>query len=137
MSENLQGGCYCGAIRYELSAKPTFKAQCHCRACQHISGGGPNYFMAIPEDGFTYTNGAPSEFTRNDIEAPVTREFCGICGTHMVTRRPGMAAAIVKIGTLDDPARFRGPRAAIYMAQAQDFHVVAEGIPCFDDVPGP
>ena len=42
------------------------RAQCHCRACQHISGGPPNLFMLMPAEGFAYTKGAPKTCTRPD-----------------------------------------------------------------------
>jgi hypothetical protein len=47
-SENamtLQGGCYCGQLRYLAEGEPMMKAQCHCRECQYISGGSPNMFV--------------------------------------------------------------------------------------------
>ena len=34
------GGCVCGAIRYECDAEPIMMFKCHCRDCQHVSGGG-------------------------------------------------------------------------------------------------
>ncbi len=34
------GGCVCGAIRYECSAEPIMMFKCHCRDCQHVTGGG-------------------------------------------------------------------------------------------------
>src|SRR5579871_2086401 len=82
----LEGGCYCGAVRYQAEGKPQLKAQCHCRECQYITGGSPNMFLLMPPDGFRYTKGAPKQFTRSDIENPVTREFCAECGTHLATR---------------------------------------------------
>ena len=85
----LEGGCYCGNVRYVAEGEPALKAQCHCRECQYISGGSPNLFLLMPADGFRYTKGAPKGFTRSDLESAVTREFCAECGTHIVTRWPG------------------------------------------------
>ena len=131
----LEGGCYCGAVRYEAVGEPMFKAQCHCRECQYITGGAPNLFMLMPQDGFRYTKGAPKQFTRSDIDNAVTREFCPECGTHLATRRPGMNAAIIKVGTLDDPTQFGGPMMAIFTCDKQPFHVIAEGLPTFERLP--
>jgi hypothetical protein len=131
----LEGGCYCGAIRYVAEGEPMMNGQCHCRECQYISGGSPNMFMLMPLDGFSFTKGTPRKFTRSDLERAVTREFCGECGTHLLTRRPGLAAAIVKVGTLDDPAVFGSPQMAIYTCDKQPFHAIPEGTPSFERLP--
>jgi hypothetical protein len=118
-----EGGCYCGKIRYVAQGEPRLKAQCHCRECQYISGGAPNMFMLMPPEGFRYLSGTPKAFTRTDLEQPVTREFCETCGTHIATRRPGLNAVILKVGTLDDPSLFGAPQMAIYAVDRQPFHI--------------
>jgi hypothetical protein len=131
-----EGGCYCGGVRYKAEGAPMMKAQCHCRECQYITGGAPNMFMLMPKDGFSYSKGAPKQFARSDLETPVTREFCAQCGTHLVTRRPGLAAVIVKIGTLDDPTtQYGGPKLAIFTIDKQPFHEIANGLPAFERLP--
>src|SRR3984885_2680852 len=109
----LEGGCYCGALRYKAEGDPMMKGQCHCRECQYITGGSPNVFIAMPIAGFSYIRGTPKKFARKDLEKPVTREFCAECGTHVATRPQGFPAVIVKVGTLDDPKEFGGPSMAI------------------------
>jgi hypothetical protein len=90
----------------------------------------------MPPDGFSYTKGTPKQFTRSDLENAVTREFCAECGTHLTTRRPGLSAVILKIGTLDDPALFGNPRMAIFTIDKQAFHQIPEGMPTFERMPG-
>lgn len=131
----LEGGCYCGAVRYETEGEPVLKAQCHCRECQYISGGAPNMFMLMPRERFRYTKGAPKTFKRTDIDPAVTREFCADCGTHLTTRRPGLDPLIVKVGTLDDPAAFGSPVMAIYTCDIQPFHLIPDGVPSFEKLP--
>jgi len=131
----LEGGCYCGAVRYVAEGEPMLKAQCHCRECQYISGGAPNMFVLMPPGGFTYTKGTPKQFSRSDLEKPVTREFCAECGTHMVTRPRVTPAIVLKVGTLDNPSLFDGPQMAIYTIDKQAFHQIPEGLPAFERLP--
>jgi hypothetical protein len=132
----LEGGCYCGQVRYVVEAEPTMRAQCHCRECQYITGGGPNFFMVVPSAGVRYVEGEAKAFTRSDIERPVTREFCPNCGTHLMTRLPGRPMVVLKVGGLDDPSQFGGPQIAMYLVDKQPFHLVAEGLPTFERSPG-
>jgi hypothetical protein len=132
----LEGGCYCGKVRYEAEGEPMMKAQCHCRECQYISGGAPNMFVLMPIGGFKYTKGTPKQFSRSDLEKPVTREFCAECGTHLATRPQVVPAVVVKVGTLDDPTLFGGPKIAIYTCDKQPFHHVPDGMPSFERLPG-
>jgi hypothetical protein len=133
---SFEGGCYCGAVRYAADGEPAMRAQCHCRECQYITGGAPNYFMMLPIGGFAYTRGGPKSFTRSDLERPVTREFCADCGTHLATRVPGFELVVVKVGSLDDPAQFGGPTMAIFTCDKQPFHLIPEGAPVFERLPG-
>ena len=133
----LEGGCYCGAVRYRAEGEPVMRGQCYCRECQYISGGHPNVFIGMPDDGFTYTQGAPKQFRRSDLDNPVTREFCAECGTHLVTRVPTvLGVAIIKVGTLDDPSIFDRPDVAIFLVDRQTFHYIPEGVPQFEGPPG-
>jgi len=133
----VEGGCYCGEVRYEVEGDALFKAQCHCRECQYISGGGPNVTMGMPEAAFKYTKGAPKTFQRTDIDPAVKREFCGTCGTSLLSRAPGAPGVVLlKVGTMDAPSLFEGPLVAIYTCDKQAFHMVPEGVPEFEKLPG-
>jgi hypothetical protein len=132
----LEGGCYCGKVRYAIEGEPRLRAQCHCRECQYFSGGAPNLFMLVPTDRFAYVSGAPRQFTRSDLgERAVTRDFCAECGAHLITRPPGAGAVVVKIGTLDDPGVFNAPQIAIYAIDKQPFHHIPEGVATFERLP--
>lgn len=34
----IQGGCYCGAVRYQTQGRPIRAAYCHCTLCQRLNG---------------------------------------------------------------------------------------------------
>lgn len=133
----IEGGCYCKGVRYTSEGDPLFTGQCHCRECQYISGGNPNLVMGMPEAGFTYTKGTAKGFKRADLANGVTREFCPECGTHLLTRSPGLPGAVLlKVGTYDDPSLFTGPQLVVYTIDKQAFHYIPEGVPTFATRPG-
>lgn len=132
----VEGGCYCGALRYEIDAEAVANMQCHCRQCQHLTGGSANVFVGVPESGFRYTKGTPKQYRRPDLETPVTREFCGECGTPILSKAPPLPGInLVKLGSLDEPTAFGNPQAAIFTAEKQPFHVIAGDMPQFEGLP--
>ena len=132
---NIEGGCYCGEIRYEAIGEVQASIQCHCRECQYITGGNPNVIMILPIDGFKFVRGKPQVFKRSDLEKPVTRLFCGECGTAIGTKSPTRPESIIlKVGTFDDPSIFN-PEIAIFTSDKQEFHHIGNNLKCFDKRP--
>ena len=131
------GGCYCGEIRYKASGDPALKVQCHCRECQYISGGSANVTIGMPAAGFEYTQGTPKQFKRDDLENPVVREFCGNCGTQILSMADFALPEVklIKVGTMDEPSLFN-PDMAIFTVDQQTFHQIPGDIPTFDRMPG-
>lgn len=128
----IDGGCYCGSIRYTFDGEPKASAQCHCRECQYFTGGHPNLIMALPDDGLTITKGAPKTFARSDLEVPRTRLFCGDCGTALGTVSPSFPGlTLIKVGTMDDASSFK-PDWAQFTCDSQPYHHIDEGVPAFE-----
>jgi hypothetical protein len=46
-----------------------------------------------------------------------------------------LPAAILKVGTLDDPALFGTPQMAIFTIDKQALHQIPEGLPSFERLP--
>lgn len=133
----ISGGCYCGAVRYQAQGEPLMRGLCHCRECQYITGGGANVAMALPAQGFSYSKGSPRGFARDDLDSPVTREFCSDCGTHLLSRPPALPdMVILKVGTLDDPTVYGAPEMAFYCCERQAYHYLPDGLPTFERFPG-
>ncbi len=131
----IEGGCYCGEIRYVSNVDAQASVQCHCRECQYITGGHPNVLMIMPLDGFKFLSGKPKEFKRNDLENSMTRLFCSKCGTAIGTRNPIRPNSIIlKVGTFDDPAIFE-PEIAIFTSDKQKFDYIDNNVKSFDKKP--
>lgn len=130
------GKCYCGDVQYKVAGDPAIKVQCHCRECQYIAGGSANVTIGMPEAGFEYTKGTPKQFKRADLEDPVVREFCGNCGTQVLSMAGALPGVkLIKVGTMEDPSMFT-PDLAIFTVDQQHFHNIPDGMPAFERMPG-
>ena len=131
----ITGGCYCGEVRYEVNGEPEASLQCYCRECCYLSGGNSVPLIRFSIEDFKLTAGEMKYFRRSDLDYPVTRHFCGTCGTgiaNQTPKRPG--AIIVKVGTFDDPSMFK-PAMAIFTGDKQEYHHVPEHILVVDGRP--
>jgi hypothetical protein len=131
------GGCFCGALRFEVSGEIQIHALCLCNTCQKISGGAGNLFIGIEAEGFRYTSGEPRRFKRESAEDAPTREFCGECGVHIAGRSPkAPGGMVVKVGALDDPSVFDGPKMVFWTQEKKQFHLIPEDAKVFATLPG-
>ena len=133
-----QGGCQCGAIRYEVGRPPSIIFACHCTACQRRSGSAFVVSMVVRDHDFRLTRGALTSQTRTgDSGAQLTHWFCVNCGTPILGVQRGTAPDVyqtVRLGTLDDVSGLR-PTVHVWTRSAQDWVAVPAGPRSFEQNP--
>lgn len=101
----MNGGCFCGSIRYELLSDPEDVYYCHCRDCQILSGSAFHVLGIVKAESMRIVAGEPAQYVhRTDSESQMTREFCSGCGTPLFlrsTRFPEIR--MFTVSSLDDP----------------------------------
>lgn len=109
MTLPLTGACQCGEVGYAIAAEPVTVYACHCRDCQRQTGAAFALSLVVPRAAIGITRGTAREWRRPAAQTasgtPTACLFCGTCGTrlyHLPSRSPEIA--VVKPGTLDDPA---------------------------------
>ncbi len=105
MLEKYQGGCQCGALRYEVTGELGKPSICHCRMCQKAFGSFAAPLVPVRIQNFRWTRGAPAEFRSSAI---VARGFCKECGTPMYMLEDGEPNIEMAMGTFDE-AQNLGP----------------------------
>ena len=132
--DEMQGGCLCGQVRYEMTADPTIVGVCHCRHCQRQGGSAFSVVAAVPASAFRLSGTVETFRDTGDSGKPVMRNFCPICGSPImseVTAAPDLVW--VKTGSLDDPSRLR-PTMQIYCDKAQPW-IALEGLESYPGMP--
>jgi hypothetical protein len=101
----LQGGCLCGAVRFELTAPLASAGYCHCTHCQRRTGTGSSANGRVPASGFKLLEGA-EELRSFKPPTGVPKLFCGRCGSALFSGDPFSDDLVaVRLGALDgDPA---------------------------------
>jgi hypothetical protein len=125
----LTGGCLCGAVRYEIGAKPTRMVNCHCRTCQRWSGSAYMALLFVPASALT-ANGTYREFPTVAASGnTVYRAFCIRCGTPLFGRNSAFTQLRpVAAMSLDDPGLYR-PELDMWVADAQSWDLMNPGLP--------
>ncbi|HLM85529.1 MAG TPA: GFA family protein [Solirubrobacteraceae bacterium] len=100
----LQGGCLCGAVRYELTAPLLSAGYCHCTHCQRRTGTGSSANCRVPQEGFRLLFGA-ERLRAFKPSTGVPKLFCETCGSALFSGEPFADEQVaVRMGTLDrDP----------------------------------
>jgi hypothetical protein len=105
MAGHLEGGCACGAVRYQLSSEPFDAGWCHCRTCQLSSGAPGMVFASVKSGDLVWTLGAETvkSFRSSSFGH---RSFCGDCGTPFLMEVDHQPETVdFSVATLDAPER--------------------------------
>ena len=124
-----KGGCLCGAVRYRAEGPPTASMICHCDSCARASGAPAVAWVTFRTQGFRFVRGEPVAFHSSP---PVTRRFCGSCGTPLTyvhTARPSEIDVTTR--TLDDPEAF-APSHHAWVGDGPSWSRPADGLPTFE-----
>jgi len=78
----IDGGCHCGAIRYEAEIDPAKVMICHCTDCQTLSGSAFRTVVPVPRDQFRLLCGKPKIYMKTAESSNKRQQaFCADCGT--------------------------------------------------------
>jgi hypothetical protein len=123
------GGCLCGAVRYLLSGRPSASMACHCDSCARASGAPAVAWVTFAREQVSVVRGAPIAFHSSP---PVTRRFCGACGTALFYEHAQRPTEIdVTTRTLDDPDLFP-PTHHAWLGDAPAWDRPGDGLPQFE-----
>lgn len=131
MAEKFEGGCLCGAVRYQHGGEAMVVADCFCEDCRRSSGTSHCTHMALPTDGFKVT-GETSAYARPaDSGNVVTRHFCGTCGSAVYSTNSAMEGmTFVRVSSLDDLNAVE-PQMTVYASRAPKWARIDDSKPVF------
>jgi hypothetical protein len=132
-TNNLTGGCACGAVRYRLTSAPIFVHCCHCHDCQRQTGTAFVLNALIETARVELLSGEPVPNAMPTDSGRPHRVFrCPSCGTAIWSEYGGLTALrFVRVGTLDVPGALP-PDVHIYTRSKLPWIALPEGVPAFE-----
>lgn len=130
MTEKHKGACFCGAVEIEASGQPEAMGYCHCGSCRSWSAGPVNAFTLWKPDSVTVTKGKDklAGFMKTEKS---DRQFCTVCGGHVMTRHPTFGLTDVFAATLPSVAFTPG----LHVNYAETVLPMKDGLPKLMDFP--
>ena len=134
MTQTREGGCLCGAVRYEAQWSPKAVVTCHCTHCQKQAGSALSIIGVFARDAIAVTGELKTFEDRGSSGQAVLRQFCPNCGSPILSDTAAARAGgiiFLKAGTLDDTSDLR-PVAHYWVQSAQPWFPFTDGAKCLE-----
>lgn len=135
MADTLQGGCLCGAVRYEVAGQPMMEGNCFCVDCCKASGTSHGTHAMFPADGYVQKGITKGYSSPADSGSMVTRHFCPECGCAIHSTNSGMPGVVaIRASSLDNPDSI-APMMTVYASRAPSWALIDRDKPVFAEMP--
>jgi hypothetical protein len=132
----ITGGCLCGAVRYEATSAPLVSRICWCKLCQKLGAGSGTVNVVFRADDVQINGQLTTYRCTADSGNAMTRGFCPICGTPVMSQSDVRKHQIImRAGTLDDPEVAK-PDLTIWTAEAPSWACISANYPTIPGQPG-
>jgi len=122
-----KGGCFCGAVEYQVTGRLRDVVNCHCIECTQLNGNFGSHSKALTDsiqilkdDGLTWYQ----------ISDTARRGFCRKCGSSLFWEAKGQNATGIVIGSLEKRNQFN-PIGHIFVGEKSDFYEITDNLPQF------
>ena len=125
MTNQQDGRCHCGSIRYQLIDEPIMVEYCHCDSCRRLSGSVVSTFAGYRRESFTLIEGEPVYYRSSP---GVRRSFCGKSGTRLFFESDDYPQEIyISVGTLRDFKTWP-PDRHVWVSDKVSWHMIGDNL---------
>jgi hypothetical protein len=134
METDLNGGCLCGAVRYECIGDTEKASYCHCDDCKKATGGPYTVGVLVQAAKLRIVSGRVKGYTTiADSGKKITRQFCPNCGSPLFTRGEKYPDLVfIKAGSLDEPELIK-PGCQVWTKRAVPWAYIDKELPIYSE----
>ena len=130
----IKASCCCGAVRFELLAKPSMMGTCHCTRCRKL---GASTLVFVRKDDPKWIEGKDN-IQRFKPTAPYkyTRCFCRTCGSSLGEILSAEDSFPIPANLLDSDPGIKN-RFHEFVSDKPDWLEIGDGAPQYQEHPEP
>ena len=128
IQERHDGGCLCGAVRYEVRGPLRDVVNCYCSMCQKLHGGSGPHSKAAKTDIVLIEDRGLRWYASSDR---ARRGFCCECGSSLFWEPVNQLGTGILAGSLDQPTGLK-TIGHIFVGEKADFTEIAGEAPRFE-----
>lgn len=126
-----QGGCLCGAIRFEISGGIRNIVHCHCSQCRKAQGSAFATNGIVHIGDFRLVSGEDA-LQGYECTPGKTRFFCKTCGSPIMSRRSADPEHLrIRLGTVESEIEER-PAAHIFVTSRANWEEITGDLPQYE-----
>ena len=123
---SIEGGCFCGAVRFSTDLPTRWCAHCHCTMCRRVHGAGYVTWVGVNKKQFHFISDDQLRWYESSPGA--RRGSCKICSSNMLFESTRWSDEThVVLACLDEDID-RGPQAHAYYEEHVDWMPVDENL---------
>lgn len=126
-SKMVKGGCYCGAVQYQVTGHLRDVVNCHCNECTQLNGNFGSHSKALT-DGIEILK--DEGLTWYQISEIASRGFCRICGSSLFWKASGQNATGIVVGSLENRNKLN-TIGHIFVEEKSEFYEITDDLPQF------
>jgi hypothetical protein len=129
---NYNGGCQCGAVRYQITGEPIMAALCHCTMCRRANAAPAVAWAMFAEPRVAFIESGLKTYASSPGSK---RGFCETCGTQICFTADYISGLIdITIGSLDQPDVIK-PEFHYWHSKHLAWFDLADGLPRHPEFP--
>jgi hypothetical protein len=128
----MQGGCLCGAMRYEVDGPLTDVGNCHCSMCRRFHGAAFASYAKVSTENFRWRTGQEL-LTVYESSRGIGWAFCRVCGSSLDVHSDGKLSDLA-LGALDGDPGVR-PTYHMFVGSKAAWHDITDALPRYDAWP--
>jgi len=128
----IEGGCLCGAVRYQITGLLYDASHCHCSMCRRQHGAAFATYAKFNPDDFRWISG------EDLVKVYETSSgsgwcFCSECGSSLAGTDNGKVTSVT-LGTVQGDPGIR-PESHIFMGSMAAWDEINDNLPQFEEWP--